>query len=179
MFIFPLKTMGRKSLVVKNYEPSDIKILFNSDDKYKIGLRLYAVYQVSLGQPSRKLEDLYNTSFKQITNWVHRFEAEGIDGLRDRPGRGRKPKLSREQNERLEKLLTEETPQNYGYNTETWTGPLLIDWIEKQFSITFKKAHIYNIIKVLGYSYQKAKGFYPETDIQAQADFKETLKKTP
>jgi hypothetical protein len=72
--------MGRKSLQVKGYSPESIKALFNSDDKYKIGLRLYAVYQVSLGQPSRKLEDLYNTSFKQITNWVHRFEQEGLDG---------------------------------------------------------------------------------------------------
>ncbi|WP_158860287.1 hypothetical protein [Lunatibacter salilacus] len=42
-------------------------------------MRLYVVYQVSLGQPSRKLEDLYQTSFKQITNWVHRFEQEGIE----------------------------------------------------------------------------------------------------
>ncbi len=41
-------------------------------------IRLYSVYQVSLGQPSRKLEALYNTSFKQITNWVHRFEAAGV-----------------------------------------------------------------------------------------------------
>jgi hypothetical protein len=63
--------MGRKSLQVKGYSPESIKALFNSDDRYKIGMRLYAVYQVSLGQPSRKLEDFYNTSFKQITNWVH------------------------------------------------------------------------------------------------------------
>jgi len=170
--------MGRKLLGVKNYEPSQIKALFNSDDKYKIGLRLYAVYQVSLGQPSRKLEDLYNTSFKQITNWVHRFESEGLEGLRDKPGRGRKSKLSPAQRETLQQLLAKETPENHGYNTETWTGPLLIDWIEKHFSIVFKKAQIYNIIKEIGFSYQKAKGFYPETDPQAQVEFKENLKKT-
>ena len=28
-----------------------------------------AIYQVALGQPSRKLEELYNTSFKQITHF--------------------------------------------------------------------------------------------------------------
>jgi hypothetical protein len=41
--------MGRKSLQVKGYSPESIKALFNSDDRYKIGMRLYAVYQVSLG----------------------------------------------------------------------------------------------------------------------------------
>jgi hypothetical protein len=28
-----------------------------------------AIYQVALGQPSRKLEELYNSSFKQITHF--------------------------------------------------------------------------------------------------------------
>lgn len=169
--------MGRKSLTVRGYEPSQIKQLFNSEDKYKIGMRLYAVYQVSLGQPSRKLEDLYNTSFKQITNWVHRFEASGIEGLKDRSGRGRKERLNQQQKQRIKKLLTE-SPSKHGYNTETWTGAILIDWIDKRFSISFKKAHIYNIMHQLGFTYQKSRGFYPEADIQAQEEFKDRLKKT-
>jgi len=170
--------MGRKVLTVKNYSSEDIKSLFNSDDKYKIGLRLYAVYQVSLGQSSRKLEDLYNTSFKQITNWAHRFEAEGLEGLRDKAGRGRKSQLSLNQQARLKELIEKECPQDYGYNTDTWTGPLLIDWIINHFNITFKKAHIYNIIKSLGFSYQKSRGIYPEAEPESQEAFKEDLKKT-
>jgi transposase len=171
--------MGRKTLTVKGYTPEEIKALFNTDDKYKIGLRLYAVYQVALGHPSRKLEDFYNTSFKQITNWVHRFEAEGLDGLRDKPGRGRHSRLSVEQRARLAQLLAQESPADYHYNTDTWTGPLLMDWIAQHFHISFKKAQIYNIIKSLGFSYQKSRGIYPEADLLAQQLFKEELKKTP
>jgi transposase len=29
-----------------------------------------------------------------VNNWLSRYEAEGIEGLKTRPGRGRKPKLS-------------------------------------------------------------------------------------
>jgi len=43
-----------------------------------MGIRLYAIYQVALGQPARKLEELYHVSFKQITNWVHRFEKKKV-----------------------------------------------------------------------------------------------------
>jgi transposase len=143
--------MGRKSLQVKGYSPESIKALFNSDDRYKIGMRLYAVYQVSLGQPSRKLEDFYNTSFKQITNWVHRFEREGLDGLRDKPGRGRRSRLSADQQDRLSKLIMDESPVDYGFNTDTWTGPILIEWIKSQFDIVFKKAQIYNILRKNGF----------------------------
>lgn len=170
--------MGRQVLKIKNYSPEEIRAMFNTDDKYKIGLRLYAVYQVSLGQPSRKLEVLYNTSFKQITNWVRRFEKDGLEGLRDRPGRGRTSRLSEEKRIRLKKLIGEESPLDYGYNTDTWTGPLLIEWIGDQFGIQYKKAQIYNIIKSLGFTYQKGRGIYPEADPRAQEAFKEGLKKT-
>lgn len=124
------------------------------------------------------MEELYNTSFKQITNWVHQFEQGGIEGLRDKPGRGRKSQLSDEQYERVRQVLINETPENHGFNTVTWTGPLLIEYIKNEFGISYKKAQIYNIIKSLGFTYQKGKGTYPESDQLAQESFSESLKKT-
>ena len=169
--------MARPVLKVSNYSPEQIRAMFRDDERYTIGIRLYAVYQVALGQPSRKLEELYNTSFKQITNWVHRFEREGIEGLRDKEGRGRTPRLTESQRSRIGTLLYE-SPEKYGYNTASWTGPMLIEWVQKEFNITYKKAQIYNIIKALGFSYQKGKGIFPETNAEQQAVFKEALKKT-
>ena len=37
-------------LEVKGYTSEQIKALMNVEDKYKIGMRLYAVYQVSKGE---------------------------------------------------------------------------------------------------------------------------------
>ena len=170
--------MGRPVLKINKYKPEEIKAMFRDDERYTIGIRLYAVYQLSLGQPSRKLEELYNTSFKQITNWAHRFEKEGIDGLRDKPGRGRTAGLKQDQRERIAVLLSE-PPTDHGYNTATWTGPLLIEWIQKQYGVVYKRAQIYNIIKSLGFTYQKGRGLFPETDTQKQEAFKTGLKKTP
>lgn len=170
--------MAKPVLQVKGYSAESIKSLIRKDERYTIGLRLYAVYQVAKGQSSRKLEDLYNTSFKQITNWVHRFEKEGLAGLKDKPGRGRKDRLTISQKDRIAVVLKNEQPSKYGYNSATWTGPLLIAWIKKEFKIEYKKAQIYNIIKALGFTYQKGKGIYPESDKVKQNDFKNALKKT-
>lgn len=169
--------MGRPVLKVGNYRPEDIKAMFRNDERYTIGIRLYAVYQVCLGQPSRNLEELYNTSFKQITNWVHRFEKEGIEGLRDKPGRGRTSRLNETQRTRIKSLLGE-SPEKYGYNSSTWTGPMLIEWIGKEFDVFYKKAQIYNIIKSLGFTYQRGRGVFPEANEEKQEEFKDTLKKT-
>src|ERR1700685_4481044 len=105
--------MSRPVLKVENYAPEEIKAMFRDDERYTIGIRLYAVYQVSLGQSSRKLEELYNTSFKQITNWVHRFEKEGVNGLKDKAGRGRTSRLSKEQGERIKQTLISALPSDY------------------------------------------------------------------
>jgi transposase len=170
--------MARPTLQIKGYSSADIRSLFRNDEKYTIGLRLYAVYQVSLGQSSRNLEELYNTSAKQITNWVHRFEKEGIEGLKDKEGRGRTSRLDKEQESNLAKLLMTELPSDHGYNTATWTGPILIEWIKTHYKINYKKAQIYNILKRLGFSYQKGRGIFPEADEHKQEAFKGALKKT-
>jgi transposase len=166
-----------KVLEVKGYTAEEIKAFIKSEDKYKIGIRLYAVYQVAKGNSSRKLEDLYQTSFKQITNWVHRFEKEGVEGLRDKPGRGRKSRLNEDQLKSLSHLIKHANPSDYGYNTSTWNGVLLMDWIKVNFGVEYKKTQIYNLLKQMGFSYQKSRGSYPESDKVKQETFKEELKK--
>jgi len=170
--------MPKKVLQIKGYTHEKIREYFDSEPKYKIGMRLYAIYQVSIGQPSRKLETLYNTSFKQICNWVHRFEEEGIEGLQDKPKSGRPSKLTKKQLSTIKELLLSSPPTEFGYNTSTWNGPILIDYVQKEYGILYKKAQIYNILKVLGFTFQKGRPSYPESDPEKQEIFKEELKKT-
>ncbi len=101
-----------------------------------------------------------------------------MEGLKDKKGRGRKDKLTITQKQQLAIVLKEEQPIKYGFNTATWTGPLLINWIKKEYGIEYKKAQIYNIIKRLGFSYQKGKGIFPEANKEKQENFKNALKKT-
>jgi transposase len=169
--------MGRPTLKVKGYTPEQIQAIINNNKDYKTAMRLFAVYQIALGKSSSQVGEIFHMSFKQITNWVHRFEAEGPAGLVDKPGRGRKSRLSTAQQEKIAEVLEDKRPSDYGYNTATWTGPLLIDWVKEKFGITYKKAQIYNIIKSLGFSFQKGRGAYRQADPEKQEEFKTALKK--
>ena len=170
--------MSRKVLEVRGNTPEKIKTLFKSDDKYGIGIKLYAIYQVSKGKPTRQLEELYNTSFKQICNWVRRFEEEGVEGLKNKPKSGKSSRLNEEQKKELKYVIENKKPYEYDYNTSTWNGPILIDYIKNIYHIEYKKAHIYNILKALGFTYQKARAKYPEADEHKREEFKNTYKKT-
>jgi transposase len=55
---------------------------------------------------------------------------------------------------------------------------MIQQYISNKFGINYKKAQVYNIIKLLGFSYQKGKATYPEAQQQAKDEFSEVLKKT-
>lgn len=170
--------MGRSPKQLKNYTADQIKSLIDSKTDYKIGIKLFAVYQVAKGRPSRNLEGLFHTSFRQILHWADRLDQEGIEGLKTREGQGRKSKLNDEQLQEVKNVLSEETPEDYGYNSGIWTGPLLRDFIKERYGVSYGKTNIYNVIKKLGFSYQKGRGIYPEASTKQQEEFKESLKKT-
>jgi len=159
-----------KVLVIKGYTSEQIK-------KYKIGVKLHAIYQISQGLSSRRLVDFYGFSFSQILNWAHRFEAEGVEGLKDKNGRGRKSKLTDSQLISLKELLMSKTPLDFGHNTSTWTGALVTKLIKDYFGVLYGQANVYNLLKKIDFSYQKTKGKYPEADPEKQEIFKEDLKK--
>lgn len=170
--------MGRKVISVSGKTPEEIKGLFNTDKKLKQGYRLYAVYQVSLGKKPQDLEDVYNASFKSIINWVHRFNNEGLSGLTDKPIPGRKPRLNETEKESIKRVIVEDSPEKHGYNSATWTGPMLINYIEKEYGISYKKAQIYKILEKMNLTYQKSKGIYPEANNEKRKEIVEELKKT-
>jgi transposase len=150
--------MGKGVLKVHRANPIEIKKLLNDNESYTIGVRLNLVYLVALGHSSRKLSEIHNISFKQITNWVHRFEEEGIDGLKDRKGRGRHSTLSEEELFEIKKSIVNQKPNNYGYNSDKWTGPIIKQWIKSTYGIEFQKAQIYNIMNKIGISFEKKQG---------------------
>lgn len=170
--------MSRAKLKVENFSAEEIKQLLRKDEKYMIGVRLYAIYQIVNGAVSRDLEKIYNVSFKSVCNWVNEFNKHGLDGLKDKPKSGRKPKLSKEAIEQIKAIILKEQPSDHDYNTSTWTGAILIDLIFKKYGVAFKKAQIYNILKSMGLSFQKGKGIYPEADVEKREEFVNELKKT-
>ena len=168
--------MGHKVKQLKNYTTEQVEALFESDENNQIGVKLYAIIQLSRGYSSRTLEELYRTSFKQICNWADRFDAGGIDGLRIKPGRGRHASLSEEQKCCLQGDLLN-SPESFGYNTANWSGPLMQEHIRKTYQVDYKPAAVYNLMHELGFSFQRTKASYPERNEVKRQEAKVDIKK--
>ena len=155
--------MGRKVKQLKNYTTEQVEALFDSDENNIVGVKLYAIIQLTRGYSTRKLEEFYRVTHKQICNWADRFDAEGIDGLRMKPGRGRHSFISEQQKEQLKSDLSQ-SPEIFGYNTSNWSGPLLRKHLEEAYQVTYKQAAVYVLLHELGFSFQRTRGKYPERD---------------
>ncbi|KAA6305805.1 hypothetical protein EZS27_042541, partial [termite gut metagenome] len=142
---------------------SIIKSHLRKDEKFSQSIRLYAVYQIAKGRSAEELEELYHVSHKSVCNWVHRYNSEGVQGLTDRPRGGRPSRLNQGQQEALRQAVSG-SPEKQGYLSGTWTGAMLILYIEKTFGVSYKQAQIYNLLHKLGFSFQRGRAVYPERE---------------
>jgi len=141
--------MPRQSLAVTGLTPEEIKSFLHTDFNYKRGLKLFAVYLISKGWSARKLEEILEVSFKQITTWVHEVNERGIEGIEEKSKSGRTPKLSSEQREMLKRTMLDSMPKAHGIEETTWKGEAVGLYIHQKFGVSYKKAQIYNIINSL------------------------------
>jgi transposase len=169
--------MGRKVKQLKNYTSEQVEKLFESDVNNIVGLKMYAILQLTRGYSTRKLEEFYRVTHKQICNWANRFDAEGIEGLRIKPGRGRRSFITNKQKEQLKNDLLK-SPEEFGYNTATWSGPVLQKYLETVFQVFYKRASVYVLLHELGFSFQRVRGKYPERDQVKRESAKLDIKKT-
>jgi len=168
--------MSKVALTIKNYSSEELRSLLRKDEKFQQAIRLYACYQVSMGKRPQELESIYETSFKSICNWVNRLNEGGVEALIDKEKPGRNKRLGKKELASIKGVLLNQQPHDYGFNSATWTGPLLIEYIKKEYRVSYKKAQIYNILKELGLTFQKGKGVYPEAEDREEKV--EDLKKT-
>ena len=155
--------MGRKVKQLKNYTTEQLESIFNHNKNNIVGFKLCAIIQLSRGYSSRKLEEYYRVSFKQICNWADRFDADGIAGLQIKSGRGRKSIISFSQKEQL-KIDLQKSPENFGYNTGNWSGPLVKSHLKSAYFIAYSQSKVYKLMYDLGFSYQRPRAKYPERD---------------
>lgn len=150
--------MGKRVLKVERKSAEEIKEILNSNPDFLLATRLGMVYQVAKGHSSREVAKWHGISFKQVVNWVHRFEEKGLEGLQNREGRGRKSCLTEGDLKRLKHAILKKKPVDFGINKEKWSGPILLKLIKKEYDIDYRPTQAYKLIEKMNLRFQKGKG---------------------
>jgi transposase len=98
---------------------------------------------------------------------VVRYNAEGVDGLSDRP-RVRAARLTEGQQAALRAMvLRGPDPERDGVSS--WTRADIVELIERHFGYRYHVSSLSKILRALGFSRQKTRPSHPSADPKAQA----------
>ncbi len=108
-----------------------------------------------------------------LRDWVHRYNAEGVEGLCDRARSGRPPRLSEA---RLAELagLVEAGPDVAVHGVVRWRCVDLRAEIKRRFEVEISERHVGRILKRLRFTRLSVRPRHPRADEAAQQAFKKT-----
>jgi len=108
-----------------------------------------------------------------LRDWVHRYNAEGLAGLRDRTAPGAKPRLTAAQKMELAKLV-EAGPDRALHGVVRWRRVDLRDELKRRFGVELHERSVGRILAELGYRRLSVRPRHREADEEAQEAFKKT-----
>ena len=104
-----LLDMGKpKVLELTEAQRLELESGFRLGEKHCFRMRCRAVLLKADGLSAAKAGAQTEMSFVSVNAWVKRYKEEGIDGLRTRPGRGRKPIMDSSDEEAVRRAIEQD-----------------------------------------------------------------------
>jgi transposase len=140
--------------------------------------RLHGLLLVCNGQSCVQVADLFGEDRRTIQRWVTRFEALGLEGLREGERPGRPQRLSPQQWERLERELRG-SPRELRFAQTMWDGKLLSEHLRRHYKVKLGVRQCQRLFAQLGFRQRKPRPMVGKADIAAQRAFKKNCADWP
>jgi transposase len=116
---------------------------------------LLAILAVLDGQSFVQVAGVLRVHEKTIATWVGAFCCYGLKGAPRHKPTGRPPKLTPTQQAALATLI-DEGPVKAGFSGACWRSPMIQQMISDRFGVFYNVFYIAQLLKNLGFSFQKA-----------------------
>jgi transposase len=136
--------------------------------------RMLALAHVLDGRTRGEAATLCGMERQPLRDWVHRYNAEGLTGLLDRPHCGRPPRLSPEQEAEVAQWVRQ-GPTLSEDRVVRWRRIDLAGKIEKRFGVRLAERSVGSLLRRLGFRRLSVRPHHPRKDIAVQEAFKKTL----
>jgi transposase len=137
----------------------------------KAARRMLAIALVLEGKERKTAAQTCGMDRQTLRDWVHRYNAEGLAGLKNRKAPGRPSRLTAAQKAELAALV-EKGPDAAKDRVVRWRCADLKRRIEEMFGITLHERTLGKQLKALGYVRLSVRPQHPKSDPQTQAAFK-------
>lgn len=118
--------------------------------------RILALMDLVDGHTPAQTAERLELSERTVWDYLTSFLLRGLASLSYKRSSGRAPKLSKRQRKELGELL-DAGPEAAGYDCGCWTTALIQELIVRRFGVEYNTRYVAELLKNLGYSYQRAR----------------------
>ena len=162
--------MGRALEIREDLTAERLRALAGRERSNRAARSLLAIANALDGMSRADAATAAGMERQALRDAVLRCNAEGPEGVRDRPLPGRPPALSEAELALLfDRIFRGPDPETDGVSA--WTLPDLCRWIEVRFDKRLTPQSLSRILRREGFSRQKTRPVHPKTDEAAQRRF--------
>src|SRR3984893_4614408 len=111
------------------------------DGAYRVAKRLRAVVLNPEGHTSGELAEILQAPRSKVSEWLQRYQTNGIDGLLEGYRSRWAVALDEKQQQQLGDIL-DSGPVSCGLYTGVWTSPMIAWMIEEDFGVQYHPGHV-------------------------------------
>lgn len=157
----------------KEMTPAELRAAAVRETDSLVVRRILAIALVLEGASRTVAAQSCGMERQTLRDWVHRYNAQGLLGLTNRPGAGRKPRLSPKQKDKLAAWI-EAGPDPEKDGVVRWRCADLKHRIAAEFGIELHERTVGKHLAALGFCCLSVRPQHPKSDPAAQETFKKT-----
>jgi len=165
--------MGQAVAVRTDYTAGEVRRLAKRAKDAAQARRLLAIAAVFDGASRTEAAKIGGMDRQTLRDWVHRFNAQGPDGLFDHWTEGPRPRLSAAQVAELATIV-ETGPDPKTDGVVRWRRVDLQRVISASFGVDYHQRYVGKLLKKLGFSHMSARPRHPAQDERIVEAFKKT-----
>jgi transposase len=165
--------MGSAVKLREDYSTADLRRLAKRSKDANQSRRLLSLAAVREGRDRAEAARMGGMDRQTLRDWVHRFNAQGPDGLLDHHYEGPKPRLTPTQLAQLSEII-ETGPNPKMDGVVRWRRIDLKAVIENRFGVAYHERSVGKLLKALSFSHISARPRHPGQDARVIEAFKKT-----
>jgi transposase len=155
--------------------PAELRALARRERDGRVSARLLALAGALDGMSRDAAARAAGMDRQTLRDWVHRYNAAGVEGLRDRPRPGRPCALDEGRQAALKALILR-GPKLERDGRVAWRARDLREPVERRFGVRYSESGVGRLLRGLDLSWQETRPIHPEADPRAQERFKKTCR---
>ena len=166
-----MSVRGRKAAEIRGIEQYDFDKLAKTEGNARERRRYVAFAHMREGKTFTDAALAVRVKLRTLMNWVKQFRTEGLEGLKDQPGRGAKPFLSVEQRSAFRQAVLELQENRKGGRIR---GSDILELMKTKFGVEPSLRTVYDTLKQAELVWITGRSIHPKADLEAQEAFKKT-----